>query len=146
MVSHRKRHPLCVSFVNNTKLLLDPLKNKYFAVQKGAPESAAYSSQDVKRRRLNEERSMREAAQAKRQILRIRHAQILENQFSSGFLLREQGQTHSFNVSNIFASGLIPQPEIHAPESQFPALRNPLFAIEPRRDLGASIVDFQIGM
>jgi hypothetical protein len=122
------------------------LKNRYFAVQKGVPASVAYSSQDVKRRRLNEERCMREAAQAKKEVLRIRHAQILEYQFCNGFLSREQGQARSLDVSNIFAQGLIPQPVIQTPESQFRTLRNPVFAMVPRRDLGASTVDFQIGM
>jgi hypothetical protein len=121
------------------------VKKKYFAVQKGAPASAAYSSQDVKRRRLNEEHSMREAARAKLERRRIRRSQILEHPLSGGFLSREQGQTRDLAASDIFSLGLVTSTEIRGP-NQLRTINNPLFEFKRRKDLGPSIVDFQVGM
>jgi hypothetical protein len=76
-------------------------------VKKGAPASAAYSSSDVKRRRLNEEQSAREAESAELKRLRIRRSEILEHPLLGGFLSREQGQTHDSIVSDVFSCGLV---------------------------------------
>ncbi|EPE30874.1 WD40 repeat-like protein [Glarea lozoyensis ATCC 20868] len=121
----------------------DPVKKKYFAVKKGAPASAAYSSSDVKRRRLHEEQSTREEETAKLRRLRIRRSKLLEHPFSGGFLSREQGQTRDSIALDVFSHGLVQSTQIRGTD-QFQTLQNPLFTLEPRRDLGTSTVDLQI--
>ncbi|KAJ8071090.1 hypothetical protein OCU04_001433 [Sclerotinia nivalis] len=70
----------------------DSEKKKYFKVQANAPSSSAYSSQDVKRRKIDDENTKAQSLKVQRNVGRIKRARILEAPIAGGFLSREFGQ------------------------------------------------------
>jgi hypothetical protein len=106
---------------------LDKEKKKYFKIQHPSSSSAAYSSHDVKRLKLSDEREEAKAAASKKQHGRIKRSRILEETSIGGFLCRSYGQT-DLDIPRIFAAGLIAQG--HIPNRGFNT--SSIFAIDPR--------------
>jgi hypothetical protein len=117
-------------------------KNKYFKIQASstAPASSAYSSQDVKRRKLQDERSEAVAFGIAQQRGRIQRARILQEPVMGGFLAREQGHLR-LDASQIFAAGLYEHGSVQAP-IDYPS-SGIFFDIDPH--IGSSVIDMRIG-
>ncbi|KAI9053874.1 hypothetical protein LZ554_002821 [Drepanopeziza brunnea f. sp. 'monogermtubi'] len=84
----------------------DKDKGKYFAIQSQGPAGSAYSAQDVKRRKLRDNREVTVADERKRQAGRIRR-RIQEDPLAGGILNREHGYGNCFEPARIYASGLV---------------------------------------
>ncbi len=129
------------------KILLDKEKKKYFKIQASgsAPASSAYSNQDVKRRKLLDEREAAATREKKRQKGRIRHPRILEEPLASGILRRECGHGQ-LDSAKVFAGGLVrrgyvPQPRAYRPDRE----SCPMFNVCHRPDLGSCVIDVAQG-
>ncbi|QSZ34532.1 hypothetical protein DSL72_006126 [Monilinia vaccinii-corymbosi] len=86
----------------------DDEKRKYFKIQANAPSSSAYSSQDVKRRKIDDENKKAQSLAVQRNIGRIRRARILEAPIAGGFLSVGFGQSNLRAVStSVYAQNLI---------------------------------------
>lgn len=123
--------------------LQDKEKRKYFKIQASgsAPASSSYSNQDVKRRKLRDEREAATAREEQRQKGRIRHPRILEEPLTGGILRRECGHGN-LDSAKIFAGGLVrrgyvPQPPVNPPDRE----SSPMFTVSHRPDLGPCVVD-----
>jgi hypothetical protein len=129
----------------DTKCRIDKEKRKYFKIQasSAAPASSAYSSKDVKRRKLQDERSEAVTLRIARQRGRIQKSRILCEPMAGGFLAREQGQA-GLDVPRIYAGGLVQQGYLPA-MTNFDHCSEPIFTIDNRFDLGPSLVDIRIG-
>lgn len=137
--AHRLRHP--PSSVADT--LLDKEKRKYFKIQASgsAPANSAYSNQDVKRRKLRDERDAATAREKQRQKGRIRHPRILEEPLTGGILRRECGHGN-VDSAKVFAGGLVRRGYVpQAPVNPLDQESSPMFTICHRPDLGACVVD-----
>ena len=153
--------------------ILDQEKKKYFKVlpHGATPSGSAYSSAEVKKRKLQDERleaslwvtqpaSIVENTKLEywkllaltsghryekaRQKGRIRKAKCLNDPILGGVLSRELGSTQSnLDTSQIFAGGLIEQGSLisFVPPDLY---QTALFKITPRRDLGHSLADFRM--
>jgi hypothetical protein len=147
------RHPwlLLRSFVSSPSheesliSLLDKEKKKYFKIQSSgaAPPSAAYSQQDVKKRKLNDEKAKSGATAEARERGLIKRSRILLEPLAGGLLGRENGQD-GLDTAQILAGGLVSQGYISA-MMQFSSCSAPLFAFGHRPELGSSISDLWIG-
>lgn len=96
------------TYANN--FFADQEKGKYFKIQAAgaAPATSAYSSEDVKRRKLIDERTQAVEKEVIRQKGRIRRS--LLDSLAGGILRREYGRGNvSLEGPRIFASGLVPQ-------------------------------------
>jgi hypothetical protein len=121
---------------------LDNEKKKYFRIQANgtAPANSAYSSRDVKRRKLQDERSQAVDSEMARQKGRIRRSKTLETPLTGGILARECAKERGgLDRSQIVASRLVYQGYI-PPISPY----NSIFVINPRRDPRSSLVDLRI--
>jgi hypothetical protein len=87
-------------FPHDTKVIIcqpltlaDAEKKKYFKIQASsqAPASSAYSSRDVKRRKIKAERSAAQARETASHKDRIRRSKVLGAPLAGGFLERECG-------------------------------------------------------
>ena len=125
--------------------LLDKEKKKYFKIQSSgaAPPSSAYSQQDVKKRKLNDEKAKSRATAVARERGRIKRSKRLLEPLAGGFLEREYGQD-GLDTAQILAGGLVSQGYISA-MMQFSCCSAPLFAFGHRPELGPSISDLWIG-
>lgn len=122
----------------------DKLKKKYFKVQtsSAAPASSAYSSLDIKRRKLEDERSEALALGIARQKGLIQRSSGLRNSPLSELLAGENVHSHR-DVAQTFVAGLAEQGCFHDSDSM-PCSCSPLFDIEPRPDIDSSRVDIRI--
>lgn len=103
-----------IIYINLTKYFADKTKAKYFKVQaNAAPASAAYSSTDVKRRKVQDERHEATLSAARIQRSRIKRSKILGTPISGGLLSREHGLAAAgINYPLILAHGLYKQDPI----------------------------------
>ncbi|APA05948.1 hypothetical protein sscle_01g007180 [Sclerotinia sclerotiorum 1980 UF-70] len=108
----------------------DSEKKKYFKIQANAPSSSAYSSQDVKRRKIDDENNKAQSLKVQRNVGRIKRARILEAPISGGFLSREFGQPCLDTVAaSSYAQNLIKTGDT----GHWGALNGPqLFAVIPK--------------
>lgn len=117
----------------------DKDKGKYFKIQANAPAKSAYSAQDVKRRKLEDEKAQSVAEDKARQKGRIRRSLRAGNPLAGGILAREYGYS-SLDGPGIFANGLVSQGyclEQYGPPFDL------IFAVQERRDLGPSMIDLR---
>lgn len=123
----------------------DTEKKKYFKIQASgqAPPSSAYSSKDVKRRKIKDERSAALARETARQQGRIRRSRVLEAPLLGRFLDRERGYG-DLSMAEIYARGLCNQGRLDT----LPSLpsHGSIFTITPRGDLGQGLVDLRIAL
>lgn len=131
-------HDTSVAKLSNTSI--DKEKKKYFKIQRGSPASVAYSAQDVKRRKTREEKSDEAQLAIDRQKGRIRRSKGLTESLAGGILAREQGKG-ALQSTEVYARGLLAQG--HLPLAN---VRDPLFIVEYRPDLGPSRLTVGIGM
>ncbi|KAM0162511.1 hypothetical protein ACHAQE_003651 [Botrytis cinerea] len=96
----------------------DSEKKKYFKIQANAPSGSAYSSHDVKRRKLDDENSKAESLRVQRNVGRIKRAKILESPMAGAILSREFGKPclntvaashYAQSLSTAFAVDYYPQ-------------------------------------
>ena len=123
----------------------DKVKKKYFKIQASSagPAGAAYSSQDIKRRKLEDERTEALALGMAQQKGRIQISSGLWKSPLGGLLPTEK--VHSrLNAAHTLTAGLVEQGCFHNPES-IPPHYSPLFDVEPRPDIDSSRVDIRIG-
>ena len=134
--------PFCVKSLT---FLLDKEKKKYFKIQSSgaAPPSSAYSQQDVKKRKLNDQKAESRATAVARERGRIKRSKILLEPLAGGLLERENGQD-GLDTAQILAGELVSQGYISA-MMQFSSCSAPLFAFGHRPELGPSISDLWIG-
>ncbi|KAB8303667.1 hypothetical protein EYC80_005061 [Monilinia laxa] len=86
----------------------DNEKRKYFKIQANAPSGSAYSSQDVKRRKIDDDNKKSQSLKVQRNIGRIRRARILEAPIAGGFLSVRFGQYTLHDVStSVYAQNII---------------------------------------
>ncbi|KAL2066589.1 hypothetical protein VTL71DRAFT_2660 [Oculimacula yallundae] len=113
----------------------DSTKNKYFKIQPNSagPASSAYSSQDVKRRRLRAEKEDEAAREQERRKRRIRRSEILERGLTGGILQREYGHV-GFEPASILAGGFMKS-------EQFPIDGRGVFTITHRSEIGPQTID-----
>ncbi|ESZ96223.1 hypothetical protein SBOR_3381 [Sclerotinia borealis F-4128] len=71
----------------------DSEKRKYFKIQANVPSSSAYSSQDVKRRKLDDADKQAQSLRVQRNVGRIKRARILKDPIAGGFLSVGFGQS-----------------------------------------------------
>ncbi len=94
---------------------LDKEKNRYFKIQPGSSSVATYSSHDIKKRKLRDEKQESAELDQKKQQGRIQRSRIL-NVPSVGGLLRRSSSAEipnvSFDASPILARGLVEQGHI----------------------------------
>ena len=128
------------SLQTSTNVSADQEKGKYFKIQAtgAAPATSAYSSADVKRRKLMDGRTQAVKKEALRQKGRIRRS-ILDP-LTGGILRREYGKGgQGLDGPQIFAKGLV---------SQGYCMDGPpfvIFAVQPRRyHNGLAMMDFQM--
>ena len=108
------------------------------------PVSSAYSSSDVKRRKISEHAAKLREALLLRQRGYIKKSKISQIALVGGHLERSLARLGHIDDSQIYASGLIEQGNL-SPSAQFVLCNDPLFDIEHRRDLGEGIVDVRMG-
>lgn len=84
------------------KIFSDREKKKYFKIQANAPSSSAYSSQNVKKRKNDDETERLYHLKAQRKSGRITRARILEVPIAGGFLSREFGHPCLDTVATSF--------------------------------------------
>ncbi|PMD38873.1 hypothetical protein L207DRAFT_530339 [Hyaloscypha variabilis F] len=122
----------------------DKDKKKYFKIQpSGAtPPTSIYSQQDIKKRKLTEEKAASRALTIARERGRIKRLKILSKSLAGGLLAREIGQDGP-DAAQILADGLVSQGYISA-MMQFSSCSAPIFAFGHRPDLGASTSDLWI--
>ncbi|KAE9372054.1 hypothetical protein N431DRAFT_544817 [Stipitochalara longipes BDJ] len=122
----------------------DKEKKKYFKIQPSgvAPPTSAYSQQDVKKRKLNDEKAASRALAIARERGRIKRSEILSKSLAGVLLARENGQD-GLDTAQVFAGGLVSQGYISA-MMQFSSCSAPIFAFGHRPDLGSSISDLWI--
>lgn len=127
--------------------IVDKEKNKYFKIKPngGAPANTAYSSQDVKKRKVREVRAAARELAVARQQGRIKRSKLLAEPLCGGLLARENGQV-KLDTAQILAREFLPQGRM-VTLSQF---RNrgysaPVFDLVYRPDLGPSASDIYIG-
>ncbi|KAL3427545.1 hypothetical protein PVAG01_01053 [Phlyctema vagabunda] len=123
----------------------DQEKKKYFKVTSGTGNSA-YSSRDVKRRKVQDADAVETAHRAMREKDRIKRSKIMLSASAGGFLSSSYGHTRLGLVSEVFASQLVEQPKapwaIDGGEALIGArIINPIFDIQHRSDLGPSTSD-----
>ncbi|PVH82956.1 hypothetical protein DL98DRAFT_513634 [Cadophora sp. DSE1049] len=122
----------------------DTKNEKYFAIQANyaAPASSAYSNQDVKRRKLRDEKEAEAAKKKERQARRIRQARILQEPLAGGSLRRESG-LDGFDPAQILAGGLVRQGHhtIIAPTDQ--EVGSGTFSIGHKPEVGSSVVELR---
>jgi hypothetical protein len=126
-------------------LCKDKVKKKYYKIQasSAAPATSAYSSHDIKRRKLEDERSEALALRMARQKGRIQRSGALQSSPLSGLLAGEKVNS-PLDAANTFVGGLVEQGSFHDPDSM-PGHCSPLFDVEPRPDINSSRVDLRIG-
>lgn len=124
--------------------ILDGEKKKYFKIQENSPAGSAYSSQDVKRRKLRDEKNVERAEAEARQQGRIRRAAILQAPLAGHILHREIEQVPRYRLdgARIYCQGLLPRGRLARHMSVHGAR---LFSLNHRPDLGQSVVDFNSG-
>lgn len=119
--------------------IADKEKGKYFKIQANAPAKSAYSVQDVKRRKLEDERTKVAAEEKARQKGRIRRSTL--DPLTDEILAREYGnRREGLDGPRIFAKGLVSQG--YCLEQYGPPF-NVIFAVNERRDLGPSMIDLR---
>ncbi|RDL38246.1 uncharacterized protein BP5553_02586 [Venustampulla echinocandica] len=116
----------------------DKEKKKYFKIQSGSPASAAYSSQDVKRRKTRDEKTEATAFAIARQKGRIHRPKLLREPLTGGILAREQGQG-TLRAPDACARGLVAQGSV-----PLVTFEDPMFAINHRPDLGPSRLNIRV--
>ncbi|CAG8979081.1 hypothetical protein HYALB_00000210 [Hymenoscyphus albidus] len=119
----------------------DVEKNRYFKEQKGAPAEKAFSSHDIKRRKLRDEYSSLSDASAN-----SRRAKIIETSISGGFLSRELGLGNHPKVPEIFAAGLKPSRNVYEFDSSL-EVDDAVFDVEYRENktvAGSATVECRI--
>ena len=126
-------------------LIVDKEKNKYFKVQPSgtAPANAAYSSHDVKRRKLRDVRINARELAAARQQGRIKRSQLLAEPLCGGMLARENDEV-KLDTAQIIARGFVPQGRMFTP-MDFRQCSTPVFEVVYRPELGHSMSDIYIG-
>ncbi|KXJ96984.1 hypothetical protein Micbo1qcDRAFT_229762 [Microdochium bolleyi] len=87
----------------------DADKGKYFKIERAgtAPTSAAWSADNVKRRRLEDKAAAAHEHQVQRNKDRVRRATVLGHPLTGGFLARELGTVRLDVVPAGFAMGLV---------------------------------------
>jgi hypothetical protein len=126
------------SCINDSLYSADKDKGKYFKIQANAPARSAYSAQDVKRRRLKDERDQAITEDKARQKGRIRRATL--DPLTDGVLAREYGNGGGLDGPAVFAKGLVSQGyclEQYGPPFSL------VFAVHQRPDLGPSMIDLR---
>ncbi|RDW83196.1 hypothetical protein BP5796_04687 [Coleophoma crateriformis] len=130
----------------------DQDKKKYFKIQAGTSGSA-YSSRDVKRRKVLDAEAEAASERSARQQGRIRRSAILNAPSAGGILEREYGRSRQDDVNaSVLARGLCQQNDLkwnRVMLSGVPPIRpiiNPIFAIHQRPDIGVSTADYHLGM
>lgn len=125
-------------------MYFDTKSEKYFAIQANyaAPASSSYSSQDVKRRKLRDEKEVEAAKKEERQARRIRQAKILHEPLAGGSLRRETG-IDGFNPAQILAGGLVPRGHhtLIAPSNR--EMGSGIFSIGHKPDVGSSVFELR---
>src|SRR4051812_24664095 len=88
--------------------VIDREKKKYFKTlsSSSAPASSAYSSRDVKRRKIIDERAAMDALNLGRQKGRIKKSPILKAPSTGGFMARQLGHCAKIDAASIYAAGL----------------------------------------
>jgi len=124
---------------------VDKEKKKYFKIQPSGATvfTSAYSQQDIKKRKLNEEIAASRALAISRERGRIKRSKILSNSLAGSLLARETGKDE-LDAAQVLAGGLVSQGYISA-MMQFSSCSAPIFAFGHRPDLGPSISDLWIG-
>lgn len=86
----------------------DSEKKKYFKIQTSntAPATAPYSSENVKRRKVQDRESREVTLRLARRRRYVRKSKLLEAPLSGAFLAREYGQGQSDMAARIFARSL----------------------------------------
>ncbi|KAI9647421.1 hypothetical protein NHQ30_003806 [Ciborinia camelliae] len=83
-------------------------KKKYFKIQANAPSKSAYSSQDVRKRKIDDENKKAQSLRVRRNVGRIKRARVLESPITGGFLSVGFGQSDLNAVStSVYAQNLI---------------------------------------
>ena len=124
----------------------DTKSEKYFAIQANyaSPASSAYSSQDVKRRKLRDEKEVEAAKKKERQARRIRQARILHEPLAGGSLRRETG-IDGFDPAQILAGGLVPRGHHTLIVSSDREMGSGIFSIGHKPDVGSSVFELRHG-
>jgi hypothetical protein len=123
----------------------DKEKRKYFKIQASgaAPASSAYSSQDVKRRKL-EDATNEALALGKAQLARRIKRSAASRDISLSELLAEREIYSPLSASQIFAGGLVEQSSFFDDEAMNREC-TPFFEIDPQFHTGPSRVTIRIG-
>lgn len=138
--------PLDIPQYSITNTLLDEEKKKYFKIQASSagPASSAYSSEDVKRRKLRDEKEAEAARFQERRKYRIRRSNILQERLAGGLLQRECGHA-GFEPARIFAGGLVPR-GYHPVDAIEAKTEGPsIFTVSHRPGVGPSTIEFRSG-
>jgi hypothetical protein len=122
-----------------TNLYIDQQKGKYFKIQANAPSKAAYSSYDIKRRKLEDVRTKAVADEKARQRGRIRRP--MQEPLSSGVLAREYGNKGCLDSPRIFAKGLVFQG--YSSDESWQSF-NFIFGVQERSDLGPGMINLRV--
>ncbi|KAH9217233.1 hypothetical protein DL95DRAFT_522175 [Leptodontidium sp. 2 PMI_412] len=122
----------------------DQDKQKYFKIQPSSagPASSVYSSQDVKRRKLRDEKEAKAARDQARQKHRIQQSKLLTEPLIGGALQREYGND-GLEPAKILAGGLVRQGHVLIDEGRV-AGGSGMFTIVYRPEIGSSVIDFRL--
>jgi hypothetical protein len=130
-----------------TYKMADKEKKKYFKIQprSTAPASAAYSSHNVKRRRLKDEQEAAAAKIVKRQQNQIRRCRLLEAPLAGGILAREQSYgSQNVDSASIYAGGLVNRGSMGWRHNSDRVCSH-LWAIGPRLNISPGMIDVYSG-
>jgi len=120
--------------------LADKEKKKYFAIRTNgsAASSSAYSSVDVKRRRIQDNKE--KAAQAERERPRIRKSKYMNNALKAGLLEREFGE-YELDVPQIMLGGYNREKRVEIQGEKQTFNTSSIFAVRNRDDTDDSKID-----
>ncbi|RFU32659.1 hypothetical protein B7463_g3679, partial [Scytalidium lignicola] len=122
----------------------DPEKNKYFKIQNSnaAPATAPYSSENVKRRKVQDQEAKEVVLRLARRRRYLRKSKLLEDPLSGGFLAREYGHRRQGIVESIFA-GDLNKTVLDLNELPHDMIKNSAvnFIVDQRTDRSGSAVD-----
>ncbi len=104
----------------------DEEKKKYFKIEKSntAPSGAAWSSDNVKKRRLEDEEAVKAIRHMTLDKCRITRASIFDHPITGGFLDREFGRLRPDVVQASFAQGLVDKGKLPLKDARWTSTSN----------------------
>lgn len=124
----------------------DAEKKRYFKIEgnQTAPNKSAWSADNVKKRKLDDQKAEEALRRLNLNKNRIKPAQLLNNPLTGGFLIREYGCIQQDMARGIFANGLVEKGSVPFKDARWSPSQNItdmcIVGEDPWTDLGFAYV------